>query len=292
MTRPRISDEPDGATRVTSFDEKSPVGRGHTWYKTTGYYLLSVSLGLGIWAASVAIFDIPDYLLPGPTAVFAEIIEHSLSRVALMKHAWVTAYETILGFGAAIAVAVPLAVLMVYSRIAAALLYPGLVISQVVPKIALAPIFIVWMGFGLMPKVVIAFLIAFFVVVVDTTVGLKSVDPNMIYLARSMGATELGVFTKVRLPNALPNFFGGLKVAITLALVGAVVGELVGSNEGLGYIVLIALGQFNMTLMFASVVLMGFVGIALFGVVQVIERLAIPWSASARLDEMMTSGTA
>jgi NitT/TauT family transport system permease protein len=261
-----------------------------TWYKTLSYYLGSILVGFALWEVVVIVFNLPVYLLPSPSKVFVRLAAGWTSGPNLLQQSLVTAWETVLGLGLAVAVAVPLAIIMTYSRVVASLLYPALVVSQVVPKVAVAPVLVVWLGFGMLPKVVVAFLIAFFVLVVDTSVGLASVDPNMLHLARSMGASEFGVFRKVRLPHAMPNFFGGLKVAITLALVGAITGELVGSNSGLGYVVQVALGSFDMPLMFASVILMGFVGIALFAAVQVLERLAIPWSRAERLDDLASKG--
>jgi NitT/TauT family transport system permease protein len=261
-----------------------------TWYKTLSYYVGSILVGFALWEAAVIVFNIPPYLLPSPSAVFARLAAGWTAGPNLLHQSLVTAWETVLGLGLAVAVAVPLAIIMTYSRVVASLLYPALVVSQVVPKVAVAPVLVVWLGFGVLPKVVVAFLIAFFVLVVDTSVGLASVDPNMLHLARSMGASEFGAFRKVRLPHAMPNFFGGLKVAITLALVGAITGELVGSNSGLGYVVQVALGSFDMPLMFASVILMGFVGIALFAAVQMLERFAIPWSRAQRLDDLTSKG--
>lgn len=265
--------------------------RSRTWHKTLGGYAASMAIGLVLWEATVWIFDLPGYLLPPPSDVLPRMIADFTTGPNLLYHSWVTAVETFLGLGLAIVVGVPLAILITYSRIAATLLYPGMVVSQVVPKVAIAPVVIVWLGFGIFPKVVISFLIAFFVVVVDTSVGLASVDPNMIFLARSMGASEFGTFHKVRLPHALPNFFGGLKVAVTLSLVGAITAELVGSNAGLGYVVLVGLGAFDLELMFGSILLMGIVGIILFAIVQIIERLSIPWSRGIRLEELITGGS-
>jgi NitT/TauT family transport system permease protein len=265
--------------------------RSRTWHKTLGGYVVSIAIGLVVWEAIVWIFHMPGYLLPPPSDVLPRMAADFTTGPNLLYQSWVTAVETFLGLGLAIVVGVPLAILITYSRVVATLLYPGMVVSQVVPKVAIAPVVVVWLGFGLFPKVVISFLIAFFVVVVDTSVGLASVDPNMIFLARSMGASEFGTFQKVRLPHALPNFFGGLKVAVTLSLVGAITGELVGSNAGLGYEVLVALGAFDMELMFASILLMGIVGIILFAIVQIIERLSIPWSRGIRLEELITGGS-
>ena len=157
-------------------------------------------------------------------------------------------------------------------------------------KVAIARLSVVWFGFGLLPKVMIAFLIAFFPIVIDTTVGLRSIDPAMLHLARSMEASELQIFWKVRLPNGLPSFFGGLKVAVTLALIGAVVGEFVGSSDGLGYVLISATGNIDTPLVFSTILLMSAIGIVLFGALELFERLATPWHRSRRLEGSQSKG--
>jgi NitT/TauT family transport system permease protein len=147
---------------------------------------------------------------------------------------------------------------------------------------AVAPLFIVWFGFGLMPKVFIAFLIAFFPIVINTVVGLAAIEPEKIHLARSMGLSGAATFFKIRLPNALPSIFGGLKIAITLAVVGAVVGEFVGGDAGLGYLLMSANGSMDTPLLFAGLVGLTLIGIVLFMVIEIAERFAIPWHTSTR----------
>lgn len=250
--------------------------------KGLGYTCLSLAVLVLLWALVVWVFDLKEYVLPSPFAVFDRMTETWSSQ--LMSATLVTAKETVIGFAVAIVIAVPLAVLLTYSRMAERFLYPVMVSSQVVPKVAIAPLFVVWFGFGLTPKILIAFLIAFFPIVIDTTVGLRSVDPGMLHLARSMGGGELRTFRKVRLPNGLPSFFGGLKVAVTLAVIGAVVGEFVGSSDGLGYVLITATGNVDTPLVFASILLMSLIGIVLFAALEVIERLATPWHRSRRED--------
>jgi NitT/TauT family transport system permease protein len=164
-----------------------------------------------------------------------------------------------------------------------------LVFSQSVPKIAIAPLFVVWFGFGIIPKVIAAFMLGFFPIVVSTVMGFKSVDPDMLDLARSMKASRLATFMRISLPQALPSIFAGLKVSITLAVVGAVVGEFVGSNSGIGYLLQIANGNFDLPLMFAALTVLSAIGVLLFVAIDVVERLLIPWHASQRLDVMATA---
>jgi NitT/TauT family transport system permease protein len=166
--------------------------------------------------------------------------------------------------------------------VAERLLYPPMVATQSIPKIALAPLFVVWFGFGVAPKVAVAFLIAFFPIVIDTIVGLRSMDPAMLQLARAMGAPGWRIFWKFSLPNALPSIFGGLKVASTLAVVGALTGEFIGSDKGLGYVLLQASGNLNTTLLFATLVALSVLAMVFFYVVELIERIAIPWHVSQR----------
>jgi NitT/TauT family transport system permease protein len=166
---------------------------------------------------------------------------------------------------------------------------PFIVASQVLPKVALVPLFVVWFGFGIIPKVIAAFMLGFFPIVVSTVMGFKSVDPDMLDLARSMKASRLETFMRISFPQALPSIFAGLKVSITLAVVGAVVGEFVGSNSGIGYLLQIANGNFDLPLMFAALTVLSGIGVALFVAIDVVERLLIPWHASQRRDFAATA---
>jgi NitT/TauT family transport system permease protein len=190
--------------------------------------------------------------------------------------------EVLAGFLAAALVAIPLAMLVVVSPVLERLIYPPMVATQSIPKIALAPLFIVWFGFGTTPKIAVAFLISFFPVVVDTIVGLRSIDPAMVQLARSMGAPPYRIFLRLRLPNALPSVFAGLKVASTLAVVGALTGEFIGSDRGLGYVLVQSSAQLDTPLLFATLVTLSLLAMAFFFLVEGLERLLIPWHVSQR----------
>lgn len=245
-------------------------------------YLWSVaSLGLviGVWEAGVRLFRIRAYLLPGPGDVMAALGQHWR---LLVSQSAVTMGEVLAGFLAAALVAISLAMLVVVSPVLERLIYPPMVATQSIPKIALAPLFIVWFGFGTTPKVAVAFLISFFPVVVDTIVGLRSIDPAMVQLARSMGAPSYRIFLRLRLPNALPSVFGGLKVASTLAVVGALTGEFIGSDRGLGYVLVQASAQLDTPLLFATLVTLSLLAMAFFFIVEGVERLLIPWHVSQR----------
>jgi NitT/TauT family transport system permease protein len=241
--------------------------------------MASFALVLILWEAIVRVFRIPVYLLPGPAYVMAALAEH---WQALVSQSVVTMAEVLAGFLAAALVAIPLAMLVVVSPVLERLIYPPMVATQSIPKIALAPLFIVWFGFGTTPKVAVAFLISFFPVVVDTIVGLRSIDPAMVQLARSMGAPPYRIFLRLRLPNALPSVFAGLKVASTLAVVGALTGEFIGSDRGLGYVLVQSSAQLNTPLLFATLVTLSLLAMAFFFAVEAVERLLIPWHVSQR----------
>jgi len=235
-----------------------------------------------LWSAGVRVFEIPDYLLPAPEDVIRRIARdwHVLAR-----NASYTLQSVLSGFAAAVLVGVPLAFAVVLSRSVERVTMPFLVMSQTIPKVAIAPILVVWLGFGILPKIAIVFLIAFFPIVVSTVVGLKSVENDMIDLVRSMGATTLKIMLRVRGPTALPQMFAGFKIAICLSVVGAIVGEFVGSDKGLGYLLLTATGTLDGTLVWSALFILIAIGIVLFATVSKLERLVIPWHVSIRAAE-------
>lgn len=241
-----------------------------------------VALLLGcfaVWWAIAAAELVEPYLVPSPGATLDVLVEKS---DYLWQHSWITTYETLLGFVIAVVVGVLAAVVMVYSTTVEKTLYPILLFAQVVPKIAIAPLFVVWLGFGIAPKILIAVLIAFFPVVISMVTGLKAVDPEMLQLSSTMGARPWQTFVKIRLPASLPHLFSGLKVAVTLAVTGAVVGEFVGANEGLGYVILQANGNLDTPMLFAGLLVMSLIGVVLFVLVEIAEKLLLPWHASRR----------
>ena len=176
----------------------------------------------------------------------------------------------------------PCGLAVAFSRSVERVVMPVLVFTQLVPKIALAPLFIIWFGFGLFPKVFMTFLLSFFPIVIDSIAGFRSLDREIEHLIRSMGLRAWPAFVKVRLPHALPHVFTGLKVAITLATVGAIIGEFVGSDRGLGYLLLVAGGDLRTELLFATLIVLTAIGLVLYYVVTLLERLAIPWHVSRR----------
>jgi len=237
---------------------------------------------LAVWQAVVTFFKVPAYLLPAPTEIFRVFVDE-LPKLAY--HGWVTAYEMLLGYALAVVVAIPLAIAITSSSRFDRFVMPQMLFFQVVPKVAIAPLFLVWFGVGTTPKVLVAFLISFFPIVIDAAVGLRSMSAEMNDLARSMGASRMQVFTEFRLPTSLPYLFSGLKVAATLAVAGAVVGEFVGADRGLGYLLLVTNSNLETALMFATLVALTLIGLAFFYAVELLEKLLIPWHVTHRVRE-------
>lgn len=245
------------------------------WYYPVGVIVLAVAA----WEIGVALADVPEYVMPRPSEVAVEFFDN----VGYYgEHLWATSVATVAGLALGVLVAVLLALAMSYIPVFEYSIYPIIVTSQAVPKVALAPLFIIWFGFGVSSKILMAFLICFFPLVIDTLAGLKSVNRDYIRMVRSMGASEWDVARRIKIPSALPHFFAGLKVASAFAMVGAVVGEFTGASEGLGYVIVQSQSTLNVEGVFASVVLLSIVGIVLFYGVALLERLVIPWHASVR----------
>jgi NitT/TauT family transport system permease protein len=243
-----------------------------------GPVLAIFALIFALWEAAVRTLGVPDYILPSPAVIAAKMVA---SWQLLLSNAVVTLEEILLGFALSVLVAIPLAVAVVYSRIFERTAFPFMVSLQTIPKVALAPILVMWLGYGIMPKVMVAFLISFFPIVINSVIGMRSAEKEMIYLVQSMGANELTTFLKIRLPKALPSIFGGLKVGIGQAVVGATVGEFIAAERGLGYLQLISQVRLDTPLLFAAVVVLSLLGVLLFNLVAIIERIALPWSRVA-----------
>ncbi|QAY70240.1 ABC transporter permease [Xylanimonas protaetiae] len=219
------------------------------------------------------------YVLPSPADTWQALTGNASY---LAQNTWVTASETLVGFVLAVVVGELVAVVMAYSPRTEKTVYPIILVAQVVPKIAIAPLFVVWLGFGAAPKITVAVLMAFFPVVISGLAGLRSVDPEILELTSTMGASKVKTFVKVMLPASLPQLLSGLKVAATLAVTGAVVGEFVGGNEGLGFVILQANGNIDTAMLFAALLIMSLLGIVLFLAIEVAERFLIGWHPSRR----------
>ncbi len=241
--------------------------------------LLAFVVVLLIWEAAVRLLGIREYLLPAPSAIIMAFPKY---QRLLVPAALYTVQSVLVGYLAAVVIGVLTALPIALSPPVQRTVYPLLVFSQLVPKVALAPIFVVWFGFTLLPKILITFLLSFFPVVINTVVGLRSLDPEIVQLTRSTGASTLDTFLKVRLPAALPTMFAGFRLAAISATVGAVIGEFIGSDRGLGYVILTANGDLNTSLSFAAIVCLTLIGLVLYFGVERVERFCIPWHVSQR----------
>jgi NitT/TauT family transport system permease protein len=230
---------------------------------------------VALWEMLVRVFNIPAWLLPAPSMIANALVEW---RDELVRHALVTLYETLLGFTLSIAISIPLAVAVVHSAILRNTIYPILLAFQSVPKIAIAPLLLLWLGFGILPKIAVVFLVCFFPIIVATTTGLCAVPAPLMELIRSLSASTMQTVIKIRFPTAMPYMFVGVKVAITLAVIGAVIGEFVGSEEGLGYLILVSTSQSRTPLAFAALVILSVISIVLYYSTVFIERIAVPWA--------------
>jgi NitT/TauT family transport system permease protein len=243
--------------------------------------VLIVVVALWQWGADKSLF--PSYILPAPSMVAVRTTE---TMTIMFGHAVVTTMEILLGFALAVLLGVFLAWMIAYVRVFEQAFYPWLVFIQVLPKVALGPLLVVWIGIGFVPKVLVSFLLAFFPIMIDTLVGLKSVPRDYVFLLRSMGAGPLRRFWRFQLPYALPHIFASLKVGITLAAVGAIVGEFIGADKGLGYVLIVATGTMDTTLLFVALVWISLLSLLLFALVVLFERIFVSWHAAARHSEL------
>lgn len=232
-----------------------------------------------VWQIAVDVFHVRTLILPSPLSILAALADQPKW---FLQEGLYTLGTTLTGFALAVVVGIVLAVLIVEVKALENTLYVLIVASNSVPKVAIAPLFVIWLGTGPWPKIAIAFLIAFFPIVIDTVLGLKSVSKDMLDLAATMHGRRLDQFWRIRLPSALPSVFAGMKVGISLALVGAIVGEFVASDHGLGYIILTAQGTFETSQIFAANLLLGVAGIVLFWIMAFAEKKLLPWHASQR----------
>jgi putative hydroxymethylpyrimidine transport system permease protein len=271
-------------TATDGGDSGAGAGAGGGWvralFRSVVAPALLVLVFLLIWQFVPPALGVEKYILPTPTDIAVQI---GKDWDLLWPNMLVTLSEVLLGFLLAFAVAMVLGFIVAHSQIANRAVYPLLVASQTVPVIAIAPIFIIWFGYGILPKVIITALICFFPLTVNTVAGYASVDPDARMLFRAYGTSRLKTFRLLTLPSALPSIFSGVKISITLSVIGATIGEYVGSQEGLGFVIVQASGQIITARVFAAIALLSFMGIALFLIVSLVERLVMPWrSGSSR----------
>ena len=247
---------------------------------STGFFarygppLLLMTALLVIWEATVRLFSVPDWLLPAPSVIVLVLWQ---SWPYLMPHVWQTLQQALLGLTAAVITGVALAALIDLSPWLRRSLYPLLVASQTIPILALAPLLIVWFGFGLTPKVLIVALFCFFPIAINTADGLDAADPELLSLLRALGARRQQIWRIVRLPASLPYFFSGLRIAATYCVVGAIISEWVGAEQGLGIYMLRSANAFRTEQVFAAILISALLSLGLFVSVFVAERLLLPW---------------
>lgn len=244
---------------------------------------ISALAALLIWELVVRLFGIQHYLLPPPSVIIMDFLKN-WRRV--VDSSWITTASMVGGFLLAVVVGIPLAMALAYSSFFERAIYPIIVFLQIVPKIAIAPLFIIWFGFGMTPKLLLVFLLTFFPIVVNAVVGFKSVDPGIMELARSTGASALRTFWKITFPSALPFIFTGLKVAAALASTAAVVAEFVASDSGLGYLIVTYNGQLMTPMVFATIIVLGLIGLAFYYLIELLERVVLPWHVVARNEQL------
>ena len=226
------------------------------------------------WDALVSALHVRAVLLPAPTSIARVLVTQA---PLLLEHLWPTFYQIVLGFLLSVAGGVIVAVLITYSELVRRGVYPLIVVSQIVPKVAVAPLFVVWFGLGDLSRLLLAFLIAFFPIVVNTTAGLTSVDEDIVRMARAYMGSRGQIFVKIRLPHALPLIFAGMKISITLAVIGVVVAEFVAAQRGIGYLIVMANGLLDTPLMMAAIAVLSAMGLALYGAIAGLERLVVYW---------------
>jgi NitT/TauT family transport system permease protein len=237
---------------------------------------LALSLAaLIVWEAAIRLFNVPTFILPAPSAVVVSLIEN---RAQLAVATQATALEVLFGFVLASLVGIAVALVIVRFERFGRALYPLIVLFQNVPKVALAPIFILWFGYDLAPKILLIVVIAFFPVAIDMLAGLQSVEPSFVSLMRSVGAGNGKIMMRVRIPHSLPHLMAGLKVAITFSVIGAIVGEFAGANQGLGYVIQFASTQLETPLIFAALVVVSVLGLIFYYGVELAERILVPWA--------------
>ena len=237
---------------------------------------------LGMWELACWYWQIPDWLLPPPSQIVRAAVE---ARKVLAPHIWQTLLETWLGLLLALVAGLSLAVIIDISPVLRRAVYPLLVVSQTVPIIAIAPLLVIWLGYGILPKVLVVALVCFFPIVVSTADGLRSADPDLIALLRTMGGGRYQIFCKARVPGAMPGFFSGLKIAVVYSVIGALIGEWVGASRGLGVFMLRASNSFRTDWVFAAIATVSLLSLLFFSIVTVLERMALPWYYSAAREE-------
>jgi ABC-type nitrate/sulfonate/bicarbonate transport system permease component len=236
--------------------------------------LVLLAAGIAVWEWRVRVEDTPSWFLPSPSLIGRTLLD---DRGLLADHAWVTIREVVIGFAIALVAAILLAVLIHASALFERAIYPIVIASQAIPIVALAPLLLVWFGYGLLPKVIVTALVAFFPITVGAVDGLRSADRETLNLLRTYGASRVRRFTMVNVPSALPALFSGMRIGVAIAVIGAVFGEYVGANAGLGYLMNVSSARLQTERVFAAIVVLAVMAITLFTLVALLERRVLRW---------------
>ena len=265
--------EPGGSPRQSTAASRRRL-RARASLMTVVPPVLTAAILILLWWGLVEYFQVPVYLVPSPDLVIPSLIQYWPD---LWENTQFTVTAVLLGFGASILTAIPMGLAIAVSRTTKQAAYPVLVFIQLIPKIAIAPLFVVWFGFALESKVMLTTLLTFFPLLLASIAGFQALDQRVLYLTRTMGASTWQTFRYVRLPSALPVIFSGLKVSATIAVTAAIVAEFVGSNSGLGYRLLVASQYLDTPLIFAILLVMTIIGLGLNYVVEIVEYFVLPW---------------
>ena len=233
---------------------------------------------LAAWEGVVRGLGVRSIILPSPSQIIETLIER---RELLLANLWPSLALTVLGFALSVVGGILVAVLITYSSVLRRSLYPIIVVSQVVPKISIAPLFIVWFGTGMMPSLLLAFLITFFPMTINSALGFRSIDEEIHLMARTFMGSPWQIFWKIRMPNALPHIFSGMKISITLAIIGVIVSEFVASQAGIGYLIKLAGGLLDTPLMMAAITVLSIAGLVLYGLIALVEQRSVFWQSSS-----------
>jgi NitT/TauT family transport system permease protein len=264
---------------MASSDRPRPFARLRGWAEQSWMFVAFFIGFFLFWEYAVAWFEVPRYILMPPSV----IVDKGWADIdRLLYYTWITGVEVVLGYAVAVVLALPIGLAIAFSGILRRTVYPFLVCIEMVPKIAFAPLFISWLGFGLLPKVIIVFLVCFFPIVLNAILAFSSLPEELSRFARSTGAGPWRTFVRLRLPAALPQCFVGFKYAAINATVGAAIAEFIGSDKGLGFYIQIVTGNMRPDLAFAGIFFLTLLGLSLFGLVSLAERLLIPWHISVR----------
>lgn len=271
----RTNREVPASRNLGSSVSKPKRSRSGHFLRSYGPAIVIILAAIGLWQLIVWLAHVPEYLIPSPYAVATDF---SPDWVVLQPALLVTLREIALGFVISAVAGVGLALLLHLSPTVRRAIYPILIGSQTIPIIVLAPILVILFGYGILPKLIIVALICFFPIVVNGIDGLRSVDDDLIRMMLTLNATRWGILKRVEFPAALPSIFSGMRIAATFAAIGAVFGEWSGSSQGLGYVMLAATPNLLTARIFAAIVLLTAVALALFGLVSLLERLLVPWA--------------